>query len=141
MEPKIRHLEMIQRAINGASDNSLRIKGFAMLLLAGTVALLMRVGEGAATIPFLFGLLLILIVWFLFFLDIYFIRQADSYRILYNQIRIAPADDVDFSMEVSQFGEELNEYYRYFLPFPLIASGVIHICIIVMLIVGMLPPQ
>lgn len=141
MEPKIRHLEMIRGAINNASDNSLRIKGFAMLLLAGTVALLFRFSDGAGAIPFLFGLLLILIVLFLFLLDLYFIRQADVYRILYNRVRRAPVEDVDFSMEDDQIREELNDYYRYYLPFPPIASGVIHICIIVMLIVGMLPPQ
>ena len=141
MEAKIRHLEMIHGAIDSASNNSLRIKGFAMLLLAGTVALLFRFGGDAENIPFLFGLLLILIVWFLFLLDLYFIRQADMYRILYNQVRRTPAEDVDFSMEVDQLREELNDYYRYYLPFPPIASGVIHICIIVMLIVGMLPPQ
>ena len=112
-----------------------------MLLLAGTVALLFRFSEDADTIPFLFGLLLILIVWFLFLLDLYFIRQADVYRILYNRVRMTPAEDVDFLMDVDQLGDELNDYYKYYLPFPPIASGVIHICIIVMLIVGMLPPQ
>ena len=141
MEAKIRHLEMIQGAVNRSSDNSLRIKGFAMLLLAGTLALLLRVSTDVNGIPFLFGLLLILIVWFLFLLDIYFIRQADVYKILYNRVRSVPETEVDFSMEVSQFNAELNDYYKDYLPFPLIASGVIHICIIVMLIVGMLPPQ
>ncbi|MXY45564.1 MAG: hypothetical protein F4Y44_00995 [Chloroflexi bacterium] len=33
MEAKIRHLEMIQGAVNRSADNSL--KGFAILLLAG----------------------------------------------------------------------------------------------------------
>ena len=141
MEGKIGHLEMIKGAIDGASSNSLRVEGFAILLLIGTVALLLRDGVRTDVIPFLFGVVLILIVAFLFLLDFYFIRQSSLFKILYNQVRLLPEDEVDFSMEVEQYSDELNEQYKEFPPFQLVASGVIHLCIILLLFFGMLPPQ
>lgn len=139
MEAKIRHLEMIQSALNRASDNSLRIKGFAMLLLVGTLALLLRDGGSPIAIPFVFAIILILIVAFLFLLDFYFIRQSDLLTILYNRVRIQCEAKIDFSMEVDKYASELDERYKIFLPFQLVTSGIIHICIIVLLLLGMLP--
>ena len=81
MEAKVRHLEMIRGAISEAAGNSLRIKGFAMLLLAGTIALMLRDGASTFTIPVHLALILILIVAILGLLDFYFIRQSDLFRI------------------------------------------------------------
>ena len=112
-----------------------------MLLLAGTLVLLLRNDGSSIAIPFMFAIILILVVEFLFLLDFYYIRQTDLFRILYNQVRVQSEDEIDFSMEVDQLADELDEQYRRLLSFQLIASGVIHVCIIILLFLGMLPPQ
>ena len=132
---------MIQSSVTGAANNSLRTEGFAILLLIGTVALLLRDGTRTDAIPFLFGLVLILIVAFLFLLDFYFIRQSSLFKILYNKVRMCAEDEIDFSMEIERYGGELDKQYRESPPFQLIASGIIHLCIILLLFFGMLPPK
>ncbi len=139
MESKIRYLEMIQRAIDGASNNSLRIKGFTMLLLAGTLALLLRNGASAIIIPLNLGLILILVVGFLFLLNFHFIRQSDLFKTLYDRVRVLPESEIEFSMEVEQYGSELDESYKKFTPLPLIASGILHLCLVVFVVIGTLP--
>lgn len=141
MEAKIRHLEMIQDSVTREANNSLRVEGFTMLMLIGTVALLLWDSARTDTIPFVFGIVLILIVAFLFLLDFYFIRQSGLFKILYNQARTLPEDEIDFSMEIEKYSEELDNQYKEFPPFQLVVSGFIHICIILLLFLGMLPPQ
>ena len=85
MEAKIRHLEMIRSAIDSASGNSLRIKGFAMLLLAGAMALALRDGMEPVSgmIPLPIAVVLLVIVAILGLLDYHFTRQSDLFKILY----------------------------------------------------------
>ncbi len=133
-EAKIRHLEMIQGAMNRASDNSLRVKGFAMLLLAGTMALALREGASGSVIPSPIAIVLLVIVVFLWLLDFYFIRQADLYRILYNEVRRLADDEIDFSMESGQYSEYLNSQYRERLPFLVTASSALHLGIAIIIV-------
>ena len=129
MEAKIRHLEMVRRAIDGAAGNSLRIKGFAMLLLAGTMALALRDNVSVGVIPLPLALVLLVIVVSLWLLDFYFIRQADLYEILYNEVRKLSDDEITLSMEVEQYGDELNSRYNERLPFLVMASAALHLSI------------
>ena len=138
MEAKIRHLEMIQGAVNRASDNSLRIKGFAMLLLAGTLALTLR--DDVSVIPFHIGIILLIIVSFLGLLDFYFLRQSDLYRILYNETRVQSEENIDFSMmEVEQYGSELDIFYRNNTPFPIMATAILYGSIAIIVLFGTFP--
>ena len=117
-----------------ASDNSLRIKGFAMLLLAGTMALALRDSTATDVIPLPIAIVLLVIVVFLGLLDFYFIRQSDLYRILYNEVRKLADNEIDFSMETGQYSENLNRQYNERLPFLIIASFVLHLNIALVLI-------
>ena len=141
MEGKIRHLEMIQGAIRQSATDSLRIKEFAMLMLIGIVALLLRDGVRTDAILFLFGFVLMFIVVFLFILDFYFIHQSDLFKILYNRVRVRPEDEIDFSMGIEKYSEELNEQYKKTLPFRLIASGFMHAGLFALLFFGVFPPR
>ena len=136
-EAKIRHLEMIRHAIDGASGNSLRIKGFAMLLLAGALALTLR--EGASAIPFPVGIILLVIIGFLGLLDYYFLREADLYRILYKAIMTRSQGNIDFSMETMQHINELDTLYKELTPFPVLATIILHGSIAIVVIFGTLP--
>ncbi len=138
MEAKIRHLEMIQSAIDGASGNSLRIKGFAMLLLAGAMALLLRDGISVA-IPMPFAVILWLIIAILGVLDYHFIRQADLFRILYNEVRIRSEEDIDFSMDLAQYTDHLGLQYQESPSFQVWASVFLYFNIFLVVLAGTLP--
>ena len=119
---------MIQGAIAGASNNSLRIKGIAMILFAGTIAFLLRDGAATPVIPFTLSLILLLTLCILGLLDFYFVRQADLLTILYNQVCERSENDIDFSMDVEQFSEELSSRYNMNLPFPIAVTFAFYAC-------------
>ena len=137
MEAKIRHLEMIRAAISEAAGNSLRIKGFAMLLLAGSLALTLR--EGVVALPLPLGTILILIMVSLMVLDFYYIWQSDLFKMLYNEVQARSEDDIDFLMEVDQYSYELYQRYKQVWPFPVIAALYLYIFIMMILVSGMFP--
>lgn len=126
MEAKIRHLEMIQGAITQATGNSLRIKGFAMLLLVGAVALLLSGDAGGIAIPVRFGLVLTGLVVVLAILDYYFLREADLFRILYNQVKAQDESAIDFAMDTAKFRKELDTQYAEHLPLPIVSTMVFY---------------
>ena len=142
MEAKIRHLEMVRSAIDGASGNSLRIKGFAMLLLAGAIALVLRDGTDSTTgmIPLPIAVVLLVIVAILGLLDYHFTRQSDLFKILYNEAKTVSEGNVDFSMGTEKYGEQLGRRYKDYLPIPVIAAVILHVSIALVVILGILPP-
>ena len=132
MEAKIRHLEMIRAAISEAAGNSLRIKGFAMLLLAGSLALT----EGAGAPPI--SAILILTTIVLWFLDFHYTKQSDLFKILYNDVQARSEDDIDFSMEVDMYSDELYRRYKENWPFPVASVFFLYMFILMFLTFGML---
>ena len=128
MEAKIRHLEMINGAIDGAYNNSLRIKGIAMLLFAGTLAFLLRGGESASNITLPLAIVLLLAILTLGLLDYYFVTRGGLLRILYNRIRVHSEGNIDFSMETEQFRDELSVQYNTNLPIPIVAVFAFYTC-------------
>ena len=130
---------MIRGAIDGASNNSLRIKGFAMLLLAGTLALVLRGDTASSAIPFNIGIILLVVVGFLGLLDFYFIRESDLYKILYRAILTRPYGSIDFSMETMQYTDELDILYQELTPFPIVATIILYGSIALIVIFGTLP--
>lgn len=136
MEAKIRHLEMIQAAITQATGNSLRIKGFAMLLLVGAVALLL--GGDAGAIPVYFGFVLLALVVVLWVLDHHFLREADLFRILYNQVQTQSDDMIDFSMDTAKFIQELNAKYTEHPTLQIVATMFFYLCALLVVLLGIL---
>ena len=137
MESKIRHLEMIRAAISEAEGNSLRIKGFGMLL-AGSLALTLRDGVSVSAVPLPLGTILILITAVLGLLDFHYTQQSDLFKILYNEVQARDEDDIDFSMEVDQYSEDIYQIYKGIWPFPVAATICFYTFILVFLIFGML---
>ena len=132
---------MIRGAIDGASGNSLRIKGFAMLLLAGTMALVLRdsLDVSAGMIPLPIAVILWLIIAILGVLDYHFIRQSDLFRILYNEVRIRSEEDIDFSMDVAQYTDHLGRQYQESPSFQVWASVFLYFNIFLVVLAGTLP--
>ena len=125
-EAKIRHLEMIQRAKEQAVNNSLRMRGIAMLVVSGVLVLLFRENQYSIEVRFLFVDFALLVIGFLGLLDYYFMRQSNLFNILYNRVRTQSESDIDFSMEVAQYSDELD---RQLTSFPVIAIAIIYLCI------------
>lgn len=128
MEAKIRHLEMIQAAITQSTGNSLRIKGFAMLLLVGAVALLLSGDASGSAIPVYFGVVLMCLVIVLSILDYHFLREADLFRILYNQVQTQSDDTIDFSMDAAKYSKNLETQYTEYPPLPIVATVCFYLC-------------
>ena len=137
MEAKIRHLEMIQGSISQATGNSLRIKGFAMLLLVGAVALLLS-DDGGSAIPVYFGLVLLALVVVLWVLDQHFLMEADLFRILYNQVQAQSDNTIDFSMDTAKFIQELNVQYTERPKLPIVATMFFYLCGLLVVLLGIL---
>ena len=133
---------MIQGAIDGASNNSLRIKGFAMLLLAGTIAFAMRDGldPSAGLIPLPIALVLLIAAVSIGLLDYYFVRQSDLFGILYNDVMRHSEGNVDFSMDTRLYDEVLSSRYEASAPIPLIATIFLHVSVALVVILATLPP-
>lgn len=135
-EAKIRHLEMIRNAIDGASGNSLRIKGFALLLLAGAMALALPDGE--ATLPFILAITLCLIIGALGALDFYFILRSDLFNLMYNDVSRRAEGEIDFSMKTAQYNEQLIDLYGNHFTLQIWVSILLYYNVIVVIIASSL---
>lgn len=97
---KIAHLQIIQGVIDRMGGNLFYLRGWSITLLAGLFAIstsdLLNVGKW---MPFLFFVLLVLF-WIY---DAYFLSLECKYRGLYDKVRKLNEEEVDFSMNVSEF--------------------------------------
>jgi hypothetical protein len=97
MEAKIKHLEFIQAAMARMAGNSFLLKGWAVTLTGGLLALAFKQID-------LHYLALSIAVLFLFWsLDSYYLSAERRFRALYEKVRLGAGDETDFSMETSPF--------------------------------------
>lgn len=96
-ENKRVHLQMIQGVINRMAGNLFFLKGWAVTLIVGLFA-------ASITLSGTWYLQPILVAVFLFFwcFDAYFLSLERCYRDLYDTVREAPDDKIDFSMDISE---------------------------------------
>ncbi len=97
MENKVAHLEMIQAVIARMAGNSFFIKGWSVTLVAALFAL------AAANTNELFVYLAYFPAFMFWALDAYFLRQERLFRKLYDSVRGAENERVDFSMNTRPF--------------------------------------
>lgn len=100
MERKIKHLEIIQATINRMASNSFLIKGWCITLVAAILAL---ASQGSNQRIIFVSYLPIIMFWLL---DAYFLRQERLFRKLYDKIRNASENSIDFSMNTAEFAKE-----------------------------------
>lgn len=93
---KIKHLEMIQGVINRMANNSFMLKGWAVTLVAGILAL---ASKDANKMYFLIAYAPIIVFWGL---DSYYLLEERLYRALYNKTRLLEENDVDFAMNATK---------------------------------------
>lgn len=133
-ENKIKHLEMVQDVIKRMASNSFILKGWAVTLVAGIMAL---AEKDADKMYFLVAYIPIIVFWLL---DSYYLLQERLYRELYNKVRSTKENDIDFSLLATkkEFGEGRNTFWAcfisptesfFYLPLALVCAGVIYLTI------------
>lgn len=98
MENKRKHLEFIQNIISRMAGNLFFLRGWTITLIAALLALFARGNNSNYIIYFL--IVLTLVFWVL---DGYFLSQEHLYRDLYNHVRKLKEEEIDFSMDTSEY--------------------------------------
>jgi hypothetical protein len=97
-EKKLKHLELIQGVITRMAGNLFYLRGWVVTLLAGILVLLAKVGDGK--LPIIFLTILVIVFWVY---DGYFLGLERMYRDLYDRVRKMKEEDIDFSMDITEF--------------------------------------
>lgn len=97
-EKKLKHLELIQGVISRMAGNLFYLRGWVITLIAGVLVLLTQIDGDRLPIIFL-GIVTILFWAY----DGYFLSQERMYRDLYDKVRKMQEEEIDFSMNTSEF--------------------------------------
>lgn len=96
-----KHLEFIQSVMTGMARNSYLLKGWTVTLVAATLAL-------SITTPSVWIVLIAALPTLVFcFLDAYYLRQEKLFRELYNEVRSAPDQVEDFSLNTDPYDQRV----------------------------------
>jgi len=98
MENKRKHLEFIQNIISRMAGNLFFLRGWTITLIGALLALFSK--NNSPAYVFYFLIVLIFVFWIL---DGYFLSQERSYRDLYNHVRKLKEEEIDFSMDISEY--------------------------------------
>lgn len=91
----IEHLRMIQGIIGRLNSNSFAVKRFALIVFAGSLAIL--TSDIELDVPTFCLPLLVLALWFL---DAFYLSRERAFRGLYNSVRLQR--ETEFSMEIEK---------------------------------------
>ena len=98
MEEKVRHLEFIQSAINRMANNSFLLKGWAVTLTGGLLALTFKeINRRYLSI----SLGALILFWLL---DGYYLSRERRFIALYDTVRRKHGETTDFSMDITSLG-------------------------------------
>src|SRR3989344_7983651 len=97
MENKQKHIEFIQTVMNRMAGNSFLLKGWAITLVAALFALSAKDTNQSYIFIAYFP---VIIFWIL---DGYFLSQERLFRDLYNYVRKLKEEEIDFSMDISEY--------------------------------------
>lgn len=105
-ENKLKHLEFIQNTIIRMSTNSFIIKGWVITLLSAIFVL----AEKESNQNYI--CLMFIIIPVFWYLNAYFLLLERKFRSLYNVVRAKPENEIDFSMDVTNFNGEKNKIWK-----------------------------
>ncbi len=109
MENKVKHLEFIQLTITRMNTNSFLIKGWLVTLVTGIFILSAK----EANMKFLwFAPFATLLFWLL---DAFFVTSERQFRNLYNSVRLKAENEIDYSMDLSDFNSGASSFFPSFL--------------------------
>jgi len=133
MENKRKHLEFIQNIISRMAGNLFFLRGWTITLIAALLALFAKGNNSNYIIYFL--IVLTFVFWIL---DGYFLSQERLFRSLYNHVRKLKEEEIDFSMDTSEYKQFKKNtlIYSMFSPtllvfyLPLIIAAVVIVYLI-----------
>jgi len=96
-DKQLKHLELIQGVITRMGGNLFTLRGWMITLIVGLSALFLEFGRNELQI------ILVLVILIFWTHDGYFLALERSYRHLYNKVRKLKEEEIDFSMDVSEF--------------------------------------
>ena len=97
-ENKRAHLAMIQGVVDRMAGNLFYLRGWIITLVAGALVLLTQVESGQYPVVFLS--LTTILFWIY---DGYFLALERMYRDLYDKVRTMKEEEIDFSMDITEF--------------------------------------
>ncbi len=103
-ENKLKHLEFIQSVVNRMAGNSFLLRGWSVTLVAALFALAAKDANPRFVVIAYFP---VLVFWVL---DGYFLSQERLFRALYDKVRALPPNEIDFSMDTSEFCRGKNTW-------------------------------
>ena len=106
MECKLKHLDLIQGVINRMASNSFSLKNWTVVLVSALFALAVKNSD---TIFLAIAFLPTTAFWLL---DGYFLRQERLYRKLYDLVRSIREENIDFSLNTSNFVNQVDSWLR-----------------------------
>lgn len=92
-EKKLKHLEFIHNTINRMSTHSFYVKGWAITIVSG---LFIATENGDNKGFLVLSISSSIIFWYL---NAFFLQQERKFRKLYDEVRLLPESDIDFSMK------------------------------------------
>jgi hypothetical protein len=102
---KIKHLEFLQLTITRMNVNSFMLKGWLVTIVGAVFALSQKDAKTA-------------FIWFapfatliFYFLDAYYLSLERQFRSLYDHVRALKEEEINFSMDVSNFQTGQNDYF------------------------------
>jgi hypothetical protein len=102
MEAKIKHLEFIQATVNRMAGTSFLLKGWAVTLTGGLLALTFKEVDRR----YLYISLVVLLQFW--FLDGYYLSRERRFIALYDCVRAKAEEQIDFSMQTGAFGKSCH---------------------------------
>lgn len=96
-EKKLKHLELIQGVITRMGGNLFTLRGWMITIVVALSAAFLEFGRNELQLVLVFA---VVIFWVH---DAYFLSLERSYRCLYNKVRKLNEEDIDFSMDISEF--------------------------------------
>ena len=97
MIKKLKHLELIQNAINRLANSSFFLKGWTVIFVAAVLGFAAKDSK-----PMYVWLAMIPAVFF-WGLDSFYLTQERRFRRLYDAVRDTDESEIDFSMETDPF--------------------------------------
>ncbi|MGH0678105.1 hypothetical protein ACQVPP_12950 [Bacillus luti] len=104
MDSKLKHLEFIQQTITRMASNSFKLKGWTVTLLSALLIFILSNPKVNLNIFYL-SFLPVLAFWYL---DAFFLKQERLFRKLYEDVREKENDNIDFSMNTSNYASDVK---------------------------------
>lgn len=107
MENKQKHLEFIQGVISRMAGNLFFLRGWTITLIVAVLALFVK----STNADYIFIVYIPVIIFWI--LDGFFLSQERLFRALYNHVRKLDEEEIDFSMDTSEYKKYKRNTWIY----------------------------